>query len=150
MVKWGIHAIFLCMSAFEWGPTNHTAFIPAILDAIALLLNLVLNAIQASPEGATVTLSCERQKTSLCLVIRDRGPGIRPEICNRVFDPFFTTRDGGTGLGLAIVARIIADHGGTIDLEAPSDGGTVARLCLPVLPAEAIPIVAQRQRLQEA
>ncbi len=107
------------------------------------LLNLILNAIQASPQGAAVMLSCEQQTTRLCVVIRDQGPGIPPELRNRVFDPFFTTREAGTGLGLAVVARIVADHGGTIDLEAPPDGGTVARLCLPVLPSGGVPPVCE-------
>lgn len=96
------------------------------------LLNLLLNAIQASSPGQTVTLSAQQADTALCFAICDRGPGISDTIKGRIFDPFFTTRDEGTGMGLAVVARIVSDHQGSIELEERPEGGTRARLCLPL------------------
>ncbi len=99
------------------------------------LLNLLLNAVQASPPrghpGAQVELRCYRTPAHICVAVRDHGPGIPDELRGRVFDPFFTTRDDGTGMGLPMVARIAADHGGTIDLQHAPGGGTLATLCLP-------------------
>lgn len=96
------------------------------------LLNLILNAIQASPTGESVTLSAWGSGARVCFTLRDHGAGIPADARSRVFDPFFTTRDEGTGMGLAVVARIVADHDGTVALENAVDGGAVARLCLPV------------------
>ncbi len=95
------------------------------------LLNLLLNAVQASPAGATVELRCFHTATDSCFAVRDHGTGIPLELRSRVFDPFYTTRDDGTGMGLAMVARIAADHDGTIDVADAPGGGTLATLCLP-------------------
>lgn len=96
------------------------------------LLNVLLNAVQASGSGQTVELWCNTEAGDLILKVRDHGAGIPAEIHRRIFDPFFTTRDEGTGMGLAVVSRITAEHGGTVDVRDAPGGGTVATLSLPV------------------
>ena len=72
----------------------------------------------------------------LCRVaVCDRGPGIRPEIRDQVFEPFFTTRVNGTGLGLAIVKRLIELQDGTVRLSDREGGGTIAEVTLPITAA---------------
>lgn len=104
------------------------------------LLNLVRNAIdamagpkQAGREGrprSELTLDARPYDQQMMLVIRDSGPGIAESEIDRIFNPFFTTRNTGTGLGLAIVHRIIDAHSGTINVH--NDGGAVFELSLPV------------------
>jgi signal transduction histidine kinase len=92
------------------------------------VLNLVLNAADAMDECGTlhVQYATEAQEESarqLRIVVRDTGPGIPPTILDRIFNPFFTTKDTGTGLGLAIVHRVIDAHDGTITASNPPGGG---------------------------
>ena len=94
------------------------------------LLNLLLNAVQVSPAGAEVHLSCSSSAGQVHFTVQDHGPGIPTAIRSRIFDPFFTTRDDGVGMGLAVVARIVADHGGTVDVRDEPGGGTCAILTL--------------------
>ena len=90
---------------------------PALL--VRVFLNLVLNACQAMPAGGTLTIGFDGR--SVC--VRDTGPGIAPEMLERLFTPFVTSKAKGTGLGLAIARKIVEAHGGT--LEAGNDGGAV-------------------------
>jgi len=86
------------------------------------ILNLLLNARQATPEGGKVTIHAERDEDGQVVVhIADTGCGIPGEIRKRVFNPFFTTKQTGTGLGLPVAKRIIEDHGGTVQLESEVD-----------------------------
>jgi signal transduction histidine kinase len=89
-----------------------------------VLLNLVHNAIDASPDGGRVTVRCRREGGEAVLEVEDQGPGIPPEHAGRIFDPFFTTKDPGkgTGLGLAIVHRIVESHGGRTEVENTGHG----------------------------
>lgn len=85
-------------------------------------LNLTLNAIEAGGEHVNVTLS-EEKGGRMSLVIEDDGPGIPADLLDRIFNPFFTTKDEGTGLGLSIVHRIVEAHGGAISATNRPEGG---------------------------
>ncbi len=93
--------------------------------------NLAMNALQATPQGGRIEIATAGDADVLEIEIRDRGEGIPPGIRERVFELFFTTREGGTGLGLPVAARIAEAHGGSLALEARADGGTTARLRIP-------------------
>jgi two-component system, NtrC family, sensor kinase len=89
-----------------------------------VVLNLIQNAIDASPPGRPIRVECRGRDGWVTLEVEDQGAGIPPENLERVFDPFFTTKEvgKGTGLGLAIVARVVEDHGGTIEVENTGHG----------------------------
>jgi signal transduction histidine kinase len=72
---------------------------------------------------------------SVCVEIRDRGPGIPLELRERVFAPFFSNRTDGTGLGLAIVRQIVENHGGRIEIDTDADYACIMRVFLPLPPA---------------
>jgi two-component system, NtrC family, sensor kinase len=94
--------------------------------------NLILNATQAMKEGGTLTLVTESlgAGAGCAVVIADTGPGIPPEHLEKIFTPFFTTKDSGTGLGLSVSYGIVKDHGGDIQV-ASSTSGTRFRIVLP-------------------
>jgi signal transduction histidine kinase len=96
-----------------------------------VLLNLLLNALQILPDGGRIEVALRREADSVLLEVADDGPGIAPEFCERVFDPFFTQRSGGIGLGLAVVRQIVAAHGGEIGAGRSHLGGALFRLRLP-------------------
>ena len=96
------------------------------------LLNLVLNAVQAMPEGGVLTLSLERRGDMAAIQVKDTGVGISPEHRNRVFQLFFTTRPGGSGIGLASTYRTVQLHNGAIDFETELGRGTSFRIELPL------------------
>jgi signal transduction histidine kinase len=107
--------------------------IEAVRDQIhQVVLNLALNAIQASQSGDTIVISAESdgppdEPTGVRIRFQDAGDGISEENLERIFDPFFTTKDPdkGTGLGLMISHQIVADHGGSIEVEStPGEGAT--------------------------
>jgi len=109
---------------------------PMPLDADPDLLhralsNLVLNALDAMPEGGALTLSANPHSNHVEIRVADTGQGMTPEECERLFTPYYTTKLRGTGLGLAIVQSVIADHEGTIAVESRPGGGTVFVIALP-------------------
>ncbi len=114
--------------------------------------NLVLNAVDAMPEGGDLLVAVRADGRAAEVQVRDTGPGIPPELVERVFDPFFSTKgEGGNGLGLAIAKEIVERHGGAIALAAPpgSVTGTVVTVTLPVVapPVACVPTdVAPRAR----
>jgi signal transduction histidine kinase len=91
------------------------------------LSNLIVNAIEAQPEGGRVRVSLERHAEHLEIFVEDDGPGISAEARAKMFQPFYTTKASGTGLGLAIVARRLAEMGGTLACESPVSNGKGAR-----------------------
>jgi signal transduction histidine kinase len=98
-----------------------------------LLLNLVLNAVQAMPQGGTLTLRSLRREHAIVAEVCDTGTGIPDAIRARIFDPFFTTRSvgEGTGLGLAVSDSIATAHGGGLEVESTVGRGSVFRVVLP-------------------
>jgi signal transduction histidine kinase len=100
-----------------------------------LFLNLVLNALQAMPKGGKLFLTTQAKEGRVLVSIRDTGVGIPEEIRERIFHPFFTTRevDEGTGLGLAVSDSIVAAHGGNLEVQSVVGEGSVFRVSFPVL-----------------
>ena len=96
-----------------------------------VLLNLVMNAIQAMPQGGRVVLAAQRQGTGAAIEVRDQGCGINEGHIDRIFDPFFTTKKTGSGLGLSIAHQIISQHGGTVSISRHSPEGSTVRVSLP-------------------
>ncbi|MGB9628795.1 MAG: GAF domain-containing protein, partial [Thermodesulfobacteriota bacterium] len=98
------------------------------------ILNLLLNAIQAMPGGGHLTLTIGKSEDDAWAYfsIQDSGIGIPPEDMNKLFDPFFSTKEGGIGLGLSIVHRIIDQHQGRIEVESTLKEGTLFRVWLPI------------------
>lgn len=100
-----------------------------VADAAQLqqvLVNLVVNAIQAMPEGGRLTIATHHRKPVAVLTVSDTGLGMSDEVCERVFLPFFTTKDvnEGTGLGLAVAHGIVSAHGGRISVESRPGRGS--------------------------
>ncbi len=98
-----------------------------------VLVNMVFNAIDAMPEGGTLTLTTRTVKESVIIEVIDTGVGMYPEVRSRIFDPFFTTKGkAGLGLGLAVSFGIIRRHGGNIEVESQYGNGTQFRITLPL------------------
>ena len=96
-----------------------------------VVMNLITNAVQASPSGKTVLAQTRRERNEAVLDLRDRGPGIREEDRDKVFEPFVSTKKGGTGLGLPIVKKIVEAHGGRVSWRANPEGGVTFSVRLP-------------------
>jgi signal transduction histidine kinase len=99
-----------------------------------VLVNLIVNAVQAMPKGGTVTLETRGGKDSAWLIVSDTGCGMTDAVKNNIFTPFFTTKDvdEGTGLGLAVVHGIVASHNGRIEVSSELDKGSRFAVELPV------------------
>lgn len=98
-----------------------------------VFLNLYLNAIEAMPDGGTLSIEAAQEKISgkLIVTVEDTGRGIDKKDLAHVFDPYFTTKQSGTGLGLSIVHRIIESHNGEISIESDTGNGTRVTILLP-------------------
>ena len=132
-----------------YGPSARQAnveiktFLPGDLPTIELdvepfkqgLLNLMLNAVQAMPQGGTLAIQAELDHTTtpakLILSLIDTGVGMTPEVQQQIFKPFFSLRPGGTGLGLPTLKKIIEAHGGTIAVQSEPGKGTKFIISLP-------------------
>ncbi|MEJ0069467.1 MAG: ATP-binding protein [Pseudomonadota bacterium] len=101
-------------------------------------LNLILNAIDAMADGGGLIIRLFRTGGQLMIAFRDTGPGVPPDLQERVFNPFFTTKPNGTGLGLAKAYTILESHHGRIECSSPPGGGATFMLMLPLLPPSAV------------
>ncbi|MFQ5780624.1 MAG: PAS domain-containing sensor histidine kinase, partial [Nitrospiria bacterium] len=99
-----------------------------------VLINVILNAVQAMNGPGELTIRSEISNNRMILHISDSGPGISPEAMKKIFRPFFTTKQGGTGLGLAISHRIITGHGGNIYIRNNKEKGTTLFIEVPIDP----------------
>jgi signal transduction histidine kinase len=114
--------------------------LPAVMPAVMMdgeqmkqvLLNLILNAIDAMPGGGRLVISANRRGEELEIIVRDNGKGIDPTVRDKLFSPFVTTKARGTGLGLAIAHRLVSQHGGHITAGDAEGGGAVFQILLPL------------------
>jgi two-component system nitrogen regulation sensor histidine kinase NtrY len=107
---------------------------PVAADAELLhraISNLVLNAMDAMPEGGTLTLRTRSEDGRVLIEVADTGWGLTPEECERIFTPYYTSKQHGTGLGLAIVQSVVSDHGGRIRVQSEAGRGTTFVIELP-------------------
>jgi signal transduction histidine kinase len=116
---------------------------------IQVLTNLLNNAIKFTPEGGQVSISARSQGECLAISVRDTGLGIPKEALPKIFNQFYRVhRPGkeikGTGLGLAIVDKIVAGHGGRIDVESEVDKGTTFTVLLPLKPGQPVDAMTQQ------
>jgi signal transduction histidine kinase len=108
---------------------------PVIMDAEQMkqvLLNLILNGVEAMPEGGRLTISLGQRAEELLIEVRDTGDGIAPAVRDKLFTPFVTNKARGTGLGLAIAHRLVSQHGGRITAGDTDGGGAVFQVWLPL------------------
>jgi signal transduction histidine kinase len=98
-----------------------------------VLVNLVVNAVQAMPKGGSVRITTRANRSRVVLAVEDTGVGMDREVLEKIFTPFFTTKDvhEGTGLGLPVVHGIVTSHGGTISVESKPGRGSRFEVCLP-------------------
>jgi signal transduction histidine kinase len=123
----------------------------ASLDAEKIrqvLVNLLQNALQASPEGGEVRLSVDGDQSAVKFVVEDQGVGIPAANLERIFHPFFTTKAQGTGLGLAITQRIVREHGGHIQVKSVPGNGTRFTLVFPTSEETAASIIPEKTGIQ--
>ncbi len=104
-----------------------------------VLLNLLLNALQAIDQKGKIAVTVERQQDTAVIEVVDNGRGISPELLPNIFRPFFTTKGDGTGLGLSLARRIVEDHQGRIDVTSTVGKGTTFAVILPLQRATAQP-----------
>ena len=97
-------------------------------------LNIVINALQATPAGGSVSIRLNKCKTGFEISFRDSGSGIAADSLQRIFEPFYTTKTDGTGLGLAVTRKIIEGHGGKMGIESEVGQGTTVSVRLPMPP----------------
>ena len=122
------HAAIDCRLELEEG-IEPVAADPELLHRA--ISNLLLNALDAMPEGGTLTLRTRSQHDQVSLEIADTGTGLTAEECQRIFTPYYTSKQHGTGLGLAMVQSVISDHGGKISVRSQAGAGTTFVLELP-------------------
>jgi signal transduction histidine kinase len=96
------------------------------------ILNVVLNGMQAMPQGGMLTISARRDEDSVVTEIRDQGVGIAHELQEKIFELYFTTKKGGSGIGLAQTYQALQWHDGSIEFETVEGQGSTFRLRLPM------------------
>ena len=121
------HTIVLCIDAKDG--KLMVSVDPQLIKGA--LLNLIINAQQAMPNGGPITLSAKLQNSDAVLTVSDQGIGIPQEIIEKIFSPFFTTKVEGSGFGLAEVYKVVQAHGGSIEVESKVGKGTTFTIKLP-------------------
>ncbi len=114
--------------------TSHDP-LPVRIDADLVkqaVLNIVLNGVQAMPEGGTLRIATKRESDGALITVRDQGPGIPPDIQDKVFNLYFTTKTGGTGIGLAMTYRVVQLHHGSVEFTSAAGAGTTFSMRLPL------------------
>ncbi len=111
--------------------------------------NMILNALQAMPNGGELILSSEAAEGGVKVTVEDTGVGIPEEALNQIFVPFFTTKTKGTGLGLSIVQKIVENHGGRISATSVPEQGTTFEIFLPICSHAARAAVMQTEGVAE-
>lgn len=101
------------------------------------LLNIAINALEAMPKGGELTIELGQKNGQAQLLVRDTGPGIPPELLNRIYEMHFTTKTGGTGVGLHVARSVVESYGGSIRIESEIGAGTCFTLYLPATQPEA-------------
>ena len=101
---------------------------------LQVLINLIANAIEASPDGETVTVSFQEYENVVHVEVSDRGKGVEESISEKIFEPFISTKSKGTGLGLSICKKIVEVHSGELEFRNNPDSGTIFRVSLPKEP----------------
>ena len=117
------------------------------------ILNIVLNGVQAMPEGGTLRLTAKRDGDSALISVRDQGAGIPENIRDKVFNLYFTTKTGGSGIGLAMAYRVVQLHHGSVEFTSIIDHGTTFYLRFPLAEAAAngdVPAVAKEDSVSKA
>jgi two-component system, NtrC family, sensor histidine kinase HydH len=97
-----------------------------------VILNLTINAVQAMMGAGEIVLAARQHDTSVVISVRDQGPGINDEDLDKIFNPFYTTKDAGTGLGLSVVYQIVNQHGGVVMADRNPEGGMTFSLTIPL------------------
>jgi len=126
----------------QWRPAKHLPQLNLVPDRISqVFLNLIINAVDAMPEGGKLEIRTANVPTppAVKITFTDTGIGIPDFIQNNLFDPFYTTKTGGLGIGLFIAHNIIHDHGGRIEAKSREARGTTFTIWLPVKPDGNIP-----------
>jgi PAS domain S-box-containing protein len=144
-----LHALLDASIRMAWNELRHRARLVRAFDAVPpvrgdesrlgqVVLNLLVNAAQAIPEGRAdaheIRVACRRAGDHVVIEVRDTGEGMTPEVQRRLFTPFFTTKPPGvgTGLGLSICQRIVAEHGGRIEVRSTPGAGATFAVWLPL------------------
>jgi signal transduction histidine kinase len=112
--------------------------LPARMDVDLVkqaLLNIVLNGVQAMPDGGALTIATRREGEGALITVRDQGPGIPAEIRDKVFNLYFTTKKGGSGIGLAMAYRVVQLHHGNLEFTSVAGHGTTFYLRFPLADA---------------
>ncbi len=134
------HVINLMSKQFEKEEIQVQVDVPENLPAVVavgsqiqqVLINLLLNSLDAMPSGGEIQIRAHPVKGGIEILVQDNGPGIPDERLPHIFEPFFSTKDGGTGLGLTVSYNIVTAHGGTLELVPNNRPGACFRVYLPI------------------